>query len=264
MDSLGTKMARTSVTDIHNRGVWIERNAIRLTNGIVHHEHCTRRRIVSVTGTWELRRCVGKEVKPRILWFSRSVFVIARHKANKRRLTRIRKPDVSRLWMDRKIVDSVKIVSKVVIDQIRRFVRLRVNLSQRHPLLTTLDGPVTTRCSPDDMTVVECASIGSIDRRVRDILGQRRGFLVQIDDQLGEISRHQLGQVQLVLRGHINRCFVHYFRDLKHIFIAGVGAQDVQASFFVVDYKIGRFDCTQLRAIGYSNITKSRGNISSG
>ena len=67
LDSLGIKMARTSVTDIHNRGVWVECNAIRLTNGIVHHEDRTRCQIVSVTGTWQLRRCVGKEIKPRIL-----------------------------------------------------------------------------------------------------------------------------------------------------------------------------------------------------
>lgn len=256
-------MVRTSVTDIHNRGVWVECNAIGLTHGIIHHEYRTRCRIVSVTGTWELRRCVGKLVEPRILWFSGSAFAIARRKVNKK-LTRIRKPDVPCLWMDRKIVNGVEVVSKVVVDQIRRLVRLRVNRSQRHPLFTTLDGSVTTRRSPDNMTIVECASIRSIDRRIRDILGQRGRLLVQIDDQLGEISRHQLGQVQLVLRGHIDRRFVHYFRNLEHIFIVGVGAQDVQASFFVVDYKIGRFDCIQMRAIGYSNITKSRGNIGSG
>lgn len=83
------------------------------------------------------------------------------------------------------------------------------------------------------------AAIGGIHRRVREVFGQLGRILVQIDDQLGKVSRRQLGQVQLVLRGHIDRRFVHDLGDFEHELIAGFGAQEFETALFVKDEEIG-------------------------
>jgi hypothetical protein len=60
---------------------------------------------------------------------------------------------------------------------------------------------------------VECASIRCIDGRIGEVLAQSWRVLVQVDDQLREVSgwRRELAHEQFVQARHIHRCFVDGF-----------------------------------------------------
>lgn len=152
--------------------------------------------------------------------------------------TRVCEPDVARLRVSDQVINRVEIESKVVVKQRRRLVRLWVHRPQRWTLFAASDRPVTTRRAPEDLTIVEGTPVGGIDWWFRNILRQLGPGLAQVDGQLGEESRFQLREVQLVLGGHIDRCFVNNKRNLEHELVAGLGSQDLTTAFLVEDEEI--------------------------
>lgn len=101
------KTIRTSVANVHDRTLRIECDTVRLGNAVIYHEYSARCRIVPVAGGWKLGSGVGEGIPPRIVW--------------------VGKPDITRLRMDCKIINCVEIISKVIVDQGRRLVRLWVH-----------------------------------------------------------------------------------------------------------------------------------------
>jgi hypothetical protein len=142
------------------------------------------------------------------------------------------------------IIDCIEVITKIVIYQSNRLVGLRIQSPQRNPLFTTSNGSVTARRAPDNFAIMECTSIGRIDRRVGEVLGQRRRVLAKIHDELREIARRgsQLRQVEFVLRGDVYRSLVDSFGDGKHELIAWVGTQNLKAPLSIEDHELGRLD----------------------
>lgn len=166
--------------------------------------------------------------------------------------------------MSDQVVNGVEIESKVIVQQRRRLVRLRVHRPQRRTLFAASNGLVTTRRTPEDLTIVEGTSVGGIDWRFGNILRQLGIGIAQVHGQLGDESRLQLREVQLVLGWHVDRRFVNNFRNLEHELMAGLGSQDLTATFLVENEEIGRFDRTHLSAISYDRVAESRNIVDGG
>jgi hypothetical protein len=78
---------------------------------------------------------------------------------------------------------------------------------------TGCEGSWTRYLTPVDEAVVECASIRCIDGWVGDVLAQRWRVLVQVHDQLREVScwRRELAHEQFVEARHVHRRLVDGF-----------------------------------------------------
>ena len=104
--------------------------------------------------------------------------------------------------MHKQIVNSVEVVAKVVVKEGSRLVSGRIKSSDATSLLRAANTIIASRRSPVDQTIVDCASVWSVDWWVGEEFGKGRRVLVEIDDKLGKEAgrRSKLGKVELVLR----------------------------------------------------------------
>lgn len=84
-------------------------------------------------------------------------------------LTRVGEPDVA-VGMDEEVVNGVEVAAKIVVQQGGGFVCSWVKGSDSCSLLHAINAGNTSRCSPVDEPIVERATVGCIDRWVRQKL----------------------------------------------------------------------------------------------
>ena len=59
-----------------------------------------------------------------------------------------------------------------------------------------------------------------------------------------------MAEIQFVLRGYVDGCFVHGFAWIEDIFVAGVFAEEVEAAGAVEDEEVGGVDEAEGGVVG--------------
>ena len=84
--------------------------------------------------------------------------------------TRVSEPDVSGHRMDKEIVYRVEVVAEVIVEDRGTLVCCWIQCPKPSPLLHTANTVIASRCTPIYQSLVVCASIRSVDWRIRQVL----------------------------------------------------------------------------------------------
>ena len=85
-------------------------------------------------------------------------------------VTWVSEPDISGNGMDEEVVYSVEVVAEIIVKYSCAFVRGRIEGPNPRSLLLAANTIIASGCAPVYESSVECASIGGVDRRIREVL----------------------------------------------------------------------------------------------
>lgn len=137
-----------------------------------------------------------------------------------------------------------------------------VHRVQGDALLGAVDVVEPSAGSPVDQTVVVHPAVGGEDGGVGQVLAQRGRGLVQVDHELsdvvarGGVDRGELGHVQHVQLGDVNRSLVDGVADGEHEFPPWRVAQAFQTAFLVEDDKVGVLQEVEARCVGHAGVAE--------
>ena len=230
---------RPSIRDVQGFSIRCESDAVWLNYSVINQNRRASVWIEAIRCRGELRSCIGKTVKPRVL--------------------RVSEEDLSSHRMHSKVVDTIELKAEVIVQEHVGAICGWVHSANRDTLLGITDRFVAAAGREDNEAITESPAIWSINRWIGKVIGNGRRIVIEVHNQLRKVAwwRSKNRDEQKILLWRPNRSFVYCLADLENKLVGRILSKVLQSQLAIVDNKAGiaqKIECWCVRDRGVAEV----------